>query len=121
MSRTVFIDGSIMLLTSVRTQCLHIIWFANISLDLPGSDNVVLLTNTRVLSIWSKKLRLDWELPFTQVQGVNVEDTGVRFTHKAGKAYDKFILIPDKSSHSWFFGQVAHVVKSFNARKRMDT
>jgi vacuolar protein sorting-associated protein 13A/C len=59
-------------------------------------------------------------LPFTQVQGVIVEDTGIRFTHKAGRENDKFALIPDKGSQSWFFSQVASVVKSFNAQKRMD-
>ncbi|EIW57702.1 uncharacterized protein TRAVEDRAFT_48735 [Trametes versicolor FP-101664 SS1] len=44
-------------------------------LNLPGGDNVVLLTTTKVLSFWSNKLRLEWELPFTQVQGVTIEDT----------------------------------------------
>jgi vacuolar protein sorting-associated protein 13A/C len=89
-------------------------------INSPGGDNVALLTASRILSLWSRRLRLDWELPFTQVQGVTVEDTGIRFAHKAGKASDKFVLIPDKSSQSWFFGQVALVVKSFNARRRMD-
>jgi vacuolar protein sorting-associated protein 13A/C len=89
--------------------------------DSPGDDNVVLLTASRVLSLWSKKLRLEWELPFTQIQGVTVEDTGIRFAHKNGKEHDKFAFIPDKASQSWFFNQVASVVKSFNARRRMDS
>lgn len=83
-------------------------------------DNVVLLTASRVLSFWSKSLRLDWELPFTDVQGVTVEDTGIRFTHIAGKENDRFAYVPDKSSQSWFFGKVGSVVKNFNAKKRMD-
>ncbi|OSD03423.1 vacuolar protein sorting-associated protein 13 [Trametes coccinea BRFM310] len=90
-------------------------------LNLPGGDNVILLTTTKVLSFWSSKLRLEWELPFTQVQGVTIEDTGIKFAHKAGKEYDKFIFIPDKKSQTWFFGQVASVVKAFNARRRMDS
>ncbi|RPD62925.1 vacuolar protein sorting-associated protein 13 [Lentinus tigrinus ALCF2SS1-6] len=90
-------------------------------LNLPGGDNVVLLTTTKVISFWSNKLRLDWELPFTQVQGVTIEDTGIKFAHKAGKQHDKFIYIPDKSSQTWFFSQVASVVKAFNARRRMDS
>ncbi|KAG6842210.1 hypothetical protein C0991_000180 [Blastosporella zonata] len=85
-----------------------------------GDDSVVLLTTSRVMLFWSKNLRLDWELPFTEIQGVTVEDTGIRFAHKAGKENDKFAFIPDKGSQSWFFGQVATVVKSFNAKKRMD-
>ncbi|PPQ80804.1 hypothetical protein CVT25_001929 [Psilocybe cyanescens] len=90
-------------------------------INSPGADNVILLTASRVLSFWSKKLRLEWELPFTQIQGVTVEDTGIRFAHKAGKEQDKFAFIPDKASQSWFFNQVASVVKSFNARRRMDS
>ena|SRR5258707_10066756 len=89
-------------------------------LDCPGADNVVLLTASRVLSFWSKKLTLEWELPFTQIQGITVEDTGIRFAHKAGKEQDRFAFIPDKASQSWFFNQVASVVKCFNARRRMD-
>jgi vacuolar protein sorting-associated protein 13A/C len=89
-------------------------------LDCPGADNVVLLTASRVLSFWSKKLTLEWELPFTQIQGITVEDTGIRFAHKAAKEQDKFAFIPDKASQSWFFNQVASVVKSVNARSRMD-
>ncbi|KAH9898385.1 vacuolar protein sorting-associated protein 13 [Cubamyces lactineus] len=90
-------------------------------LNLPGGDNVILLTTTKVLSFWSNKLRLEWELPFTQVQGVTIEDTGIKFAHKAGKEQDKFIFIPDKKSQTWFFSQVASVVKAFNARRRMDS
>ncbi len=80
----------------------------------------MLLTMTRVLSFWSNRLRLEWELPFANIQGVTIEDTGIRFAHKAGKDHDKFIAIPDKASQAWFFGQVALVVKTFNARRRMD-
>ncbi|KDQ63547.1 hypothetical protein JAAARDRAFT_29565 [Jaapia argillacea MUCL 33604] len=90
-------------------------------INLPGGDNVVLLTASRVLCFSSRKLRLEWELPFTHAQGVTIEDTGIRFAHKAGKDHDKFVFIPDKASQSWFFGQVASVVKNFNIRRRMDS
>ncbi|KAF7791866.1 hypothetical protein EIP86_002890 [Pleurotus ostreatoroseus] len=90
-------------------------------LNIPGGDNVVLLTTTRLISFWSSKMRVEWQLPFTQVQGVTIEDTGIRFAHKGGREYDRFVYIPDKSSQAWFFGQVASVVKAFNARRRMDS
>ncbi|TFK77101.1 vacuolar protein sorting-associated protein 13 [Pluteus cervinus] len=90
-------------------------------INSPGSDNVILLTTSRVLSFWSKKLRIEWDLPFTHVQGVSVEDTGIRFAHKNGSDQDKFALIPDKEAQTWFFSQVAAVVKAFNARRRMDS
>ncbi|KAG6851060.1 hypothetical protein H0H93_002952 [Arthromyces matolae] len=85
-----------------------------------GDDSVVLLTTSRVITFWSRNLKLDWELPFTEIQGVTVEDTGIHFAHKAGPENDKFAFIPDKGSQSWFFSHVANVVKAFNAKKRMD-
>ena len=81
----------------------------------------MLLTTTKVLSFWSTRLRLEWELPFAHVQGVTIEDTGVRFAHKAGRQHDRFVCVPDKAAQAWFFGQVASVVKAFNARRRMDS
>ncbi|TEB35046.1 hypothetical protein FA13DRAFT_1915662 [Coprinellus micaceus] len=89
-------------------------------INSPGGDNVVLLTQSMVLSFYSKRLRLDWELPFTQIQGVTAEDNGIRFAHRLGRESDKFAIIPDKASQTWFFNQVAAVVKQFNARRRMD-
>ncbi|KAL4070939.1 vacuolar protein sorting-associated protein 13 [Scleroderma citrinum] len=89
-------------------------------IDLPGGDNVVLLTTSRVLSFGSKKLRLDWDLSLANVQGVTVEDNGIRFSHKLGRDRDRFVLIPDKPALIWFFGQIASLVKAFNTRRRMD-
>lgn len=89
--------------------------------DLPGGDNVVLLTTNRVISFWSNRLRVEWQIPFSHVQGVTIEDTGIRFAHKGGKEHDRFVYIPNKSSQTWFFGQVASVVKAFNARRRIDS
>ncbi|KAK2461917.1 hypothetical protein APHAL10511_006380 [Amanita phalloides] len=87
----------------------------------PGGGNIVLLTTMRVLSFWPKRLQAIWELPFAEVQGVTVEDTGIRFAHKSGKEHDKFVHIPDKKSQTWFFGEIASVVKSFNARRRIES
>ncbi|KAG1730516.1 vacuolar protein sorting-associated protein 13, partial [Suillus paluster] len=89
-------------------------------IESPGSENTTLLTSSRVLSFSSKKLRLAWDLPMTMVQGVAVEDTGIRFTHKSGKDHDKVVFIPDRLSQTWFFGQITSVVKAFNNRRRMD-
>lgn len=81
---------------------------------------MVLLTATRILSFWSKRLRLEWDLPLTLIKEVTVENNGIRFSHKAGKQSDKFVYIPDKGSQTWFYNQVATVVKEFNTRRRMD-
>jgi vacuolar protein sorting-associated protein 13A/C len=90
-------------------------------IDLPGGDGVTLLTADRVLTFGTKKLRLSWDLPLTQVKRVINEDHGIRFVHKTGKDLDKLILIDDKKSQAWFYEQIAGVVKAFNARRRMDS
>ncbi len=89
-------------------------------LDIPGGDNVVLLTTNRVLSFWSRKLRLMWDMPFSTVQGVTIENTGIRFVSKAGKEHDRFVYIQSQSSIEWFFNEVANVVKAYNARRRLE-
>ncbi|KAF8516153.1 hypothetical protein BU17DRAFT_51124 [Hysterangium stoloniferum] len=87
--------------------------------DLPGGDNAIMLTTSRVLSFWSTKLRLVWELPFSQVQGVIIEDNGILFRNKAGKERDRFIYITDPSSKTWFFSQIEQVVKIYSARRKL--
>ncbi|KAG6336571.1 hypothetical protein ID866_2509 [Astraeus odoratus] len=89
-------------------------------IDLPGGDNVVVLTTSMVLSFGSRRLRLDWDLPLASVQGVVTEDNGIRFSHKSGRDHDRFVLIPDKNTLVWFYGHIESVVKAFNARRRMD-
>ena len=87
---------------------------------MPGTESVVLLTTSRILSLSTKKTTLDWDLPFSRVSGVQIEDTGVRFADKMGREYDKFVRCPDKTTQGWFFSSVARVVKSYNAQRRIE-
>lgn len=89
--------------------------------DLPGGDGVALLAADRILMFGTKKLRPNWDLPLAQVLRVINEDHGIRFAHKAGKDRDKYVVIEDQKSQAWFYEQIAGVVKSFNARRRMDS
>jgi len=89
-------------------------------INLSGGDNVILLTAGRILSLRTSRLRLLWELPFSTVQGVLVEDTGIRFESKSGKEYDRFVSIEDSSTRDWFFRSVASVVKSYNSQRRIE-
>ena len=88
--------------------------------DVPGGDNVVLLTASRVLAFSSRNLRLMWDMPFATVQGVTIENTGIRFVSKAGKEQDHFVSISSQSSIEWFFKEVSNVVKVYNAHRRLE-
>jgi vacuolar protein sorting-associated protein 13A/C len=82
---------------------------------------VALLTADRVLMFGTKKLRLNWDLPLAQVKRVINEDHRVRFVHKAGEDYNKYLHLEDRKSQAWFYEQIVEVVKSFNARRRIDS
>ncbi|CAE6413624.1 unnamed protein product [Rhizoctonia solani] len=88
--------------------------------DLPGGDNVAMLTTSRVMVFSVNKLRLEWELPFSYLQGVTIEDTGIRFTSKSGHEHDRFVAIPKSSPKKWFFHEIEKVVKNYSASKRIE-
>lgn len=81
---------------------------------------MVLLTNARILKFTSKYLRVLWDMPLTNVAGVQAEHTGIQFTSKSGREYDKSVIIQDRASKDWFFEKVKAVVVSYNARRRLE-
>ncbi|EJD47755.1 vacuolar protein sorting-associated protein vps13 [Auricularia subglabra TFB-10046 SS5] len=89
-------------------------------IELPEGDSVVLLTTSRILSFWSRRLKLEWDMPFSSVTAVNIEDTGILFKDKEGSYRDRFVHIPKPSSKEWFFNQISRVVRQYNARRRVD-
>lgn len=80
----------------------------------------MLLTKSRVLAMYPKKSSVIWELPFSRISGVQIEDTGVRFAEKAGREHDRFVACSDRDTQGWFFNSVAQVVKAYNAQKRLE-
>jgi len=88
-------------------------------LEFSGRDNAIMLTTGHVLSIWCTKLKVEWDIPFNQLQGVTVEDTGIRFSDKSGREHDHFVLIP-RESKMWFFKEIEKVVVRYNAKRRVE-
>jgi hypothetical protein len=90
-----------------------------------------MLTTEKILSIWCvtvyatpaylnhrfgsrcTKLKVEWEIPFNQLQGVTVEDTGIRFSNKGSREYDHFVQMPE--SKMWFFKEIEKYVLSDSA------
>jgi len=89
-------------------------------IDLPGGDMVAMLTTSRIMCFSVNKLRLEWEMPFSYLQGVTIEDTGIRFTGKSGHEHDRFVPIPKSSPKKWFFHEIEKVVKNYSASKRIE-
>ncbi|QRV76706.1 vacuolar protein sorting-associated protein 13 [Ceratobasidium sp. AG-Ba] len=89
-------------------------------IDLPGGDTVAMLTTSRIMCFSVNKLRLEWEMPFSSLQGVTIEDTGIRFTGRSGHEHDRFVPIPKSSPKKWFFHEIEKVVKNYSASKRIE-
>lgn len=81
---------------------------------------MVLLTNARILKFAPKNLRVMWDMPLTTVAGVQAEHTGILFTSKSGREFDKSVIIQDRTSKDWFFEKVKTVVVSYNAKRRLE-
>jgi vacuolar protein sorting-associated protein 13A/C len=112
---------SVMLHISVSVDiCFCSLSLKLVILEMQGSEAVVLLTKSRVLAIYPRKSVVIWDLPFSRISGVQIEDTGVRFADKAGKGHDKFVGCSDKDTQGWFFNAVAQVVKAYNAQRRIE-
>jgi len=89
-------------------------------LNLPSGDCALMLTNNRAVCFWTISLDLDWDIPFTRLAGVSIEDDGIRFVQKSTDQQEIFVPIPDRSSKAWFFKEVEKVVSGWNAQRRMD-
>jgi vacuolar protein sorting-associated protein 13A/C len=87
---------------------------------MQGSEGIVLLTKTRVLALYPRKSAIIWDLPFSRISGVQIEDTGVRFAEKAGRDHDRFVGCADKDTQGWFFNAVAQVVRAYNSQRRIE-
>ncbi|KAJ3015263.1 hypothetical protein HKX48_004689 [Thoreauomyces humboldtii] len=72
----------------------------HLSLPRTGDEDlVVLVTDQRVLMSRIKRLRIDWEIPFTDMQSIRVERTSVNITRKSrDQARSWSILCPDAAS-----------------------
>ena len=83
--------------------------------DLPGSDSVILVTDNRVLSFWSRRLRMAWDLPFSTLRAVSKESAGVLFRVKG---QDRFVVIEDETTRNNFYVTLSSVINAYSAKHK---
>ncbi|CAG8629647.1 9806_t:CDS:10, partial [Dentiscutata heterogama] len=88
-------------------------------LNLIGNDQIIMLTRTRMMLVKIKKrgLKVDWEVPFSDLQAINLQSTGILLTLR-GNNTGPFIPISDQSDKEWFERQVEQVINELNAEKK---
>jgi len=87
-------------------------------IELPGRDNAVILTASTIVSFSPTKLKIYWEIPFSRLDEVVIEDSGIRFSEKA-REYDQFVPAPKKSKLR-FYKEIEKVISQYNTRRRTE-
>jgi vacuolar protein sorting-associated protein 13A/C len=85
-------------------------------LDLQGDERVVILTRTRIMLAKHKKLKVEWEVLFSDLQTISLQPTGILLNLKRNTP-GPFIPIPDAESKGWFERKIEMVINEYNAEK----
>ncbi|KAL1915167.1 uncharacterized protein VTP21DRAFT_7648 [Calcarisporiella thermophila] len=81
------------------------------------SDEVVaLLTATRLMLVRTRKLTVEWEEPFKELQSITLEPTGIAMQLRGGEP-GPFLPIPHPQC-GWFYQKIEEVIRQHNADRR---
>lgn len=79
--------------------------------DIPGDDTVAILSSSRILFVQLKKLRVIWHVPFSDLQSLSLESSGIALINRGGTP-GPFLPIADQIGREWFFKNIAKWVKA---------
>ncbi|KKA27236.1 hypothetical protein TD95_004731 [Thielaviopsis punctulata] len=86
-------------------------------LELPREDLVVLITFSRILVVWARKLNSEWDIPLKDIQTISKERTGMSVVLRGGEN-GPFIPVTDESGRAFLYRMVAIAVEEFNRKFR---
>ncbi|KDE03795.1 hypothetical protein MVLG_05736 [Microbotryum lychnidis-dioicae p1A1 Lamole] len=87
-------------------------------LDIPSSDDTlaVVVTTTRILLVKVAKLKVGWDVPFSDLVTISLEATGITLKLR-GNVPGPFLPIADQPARLWLFRHLERVVTAHNARR----
>ena len=74
-------------------------------------DLVVLLTETRILLVRTLKLKMQWDVPLTNLKTLSLEPKGIALVLRRDVP-GPFLAIPQSASRIWFFSMLERFVLS---------
>ncbi|CAI2166885.1 9593_t:CDS:10 [Funneliformis geosporum] len=86
-------------------------------LELRGDDQVVMLTRSRIMLVKNRKLKVEWEVPFPDLQTIALQPNGILLNLK-GNTPGPFIPIPDIESKEWFEKKIELIINQYNAESK---
>lgn len=84
-----------------------------------NDERVAMLTTNRVMLIRTRKLSVEWQEPFTEIQTIKREPTGIAI-YLRSMSWEPFLIISDKHSREDFFKKIEEAVIKYNSTRRPD-
>ncbi|KAJ2960621.1 hypothetical protein NQZ79_g4034 [Umbelopsis isabellina] len=85
--------------------------------EVQDNEVVAILTDASIMLIRIRRLTVDWREPFTEIQTIKCEPTGIAI-YLRSRAWEPFIIISDKKSREEFFSQIESTVMRWSRRVR---
>ncbi|KAI8143832.1 hypothetical protein BJV82DRAFT_668275 [Fennellomyces sp. T-0311] len=82
-----------------------------------GDERVAMLTSKRLMLIRTSRLAVEWQEPFTEIQTIKAEPTGIAI-YLRSMSWEPFLVIPKASDRNWFFKKIEEAVIKYNALRR---
>ncbi|KAI8990033.1 hypothetical protein BDB01DRAFT_718047 [Pilobolus umbonatus] len=84
-----------------------------------NDERVAMLTSNRVMLIRTRKLSVEWQEPFTEIQTIKREPTGIAI-YLRSMSREPFLIISDKYSREQFFKKIEEAVTKYNSSRRVN-
>lgn len=82
-----------------------------------SNERVAMLTSNRLMLLRTRRLAVEWQEPFTEIQTIKCEATGIAI-YLRSMSWEPFLVIPDKKTREWFFKKIEETVVKYNAARR---
>lgn len=83
-----------------------------------NDERVAMLTDHRVMLIRTRRLEVEWQEPFSEIQTFKREPTGI-IIYLRQSSPERFLIISDKQSREEFFKKIEGAVRKYNLTRRL--
>ncbi|ANB14492.1 membrane morphogenesis protein VPS13 [Sugiyamaella lignohabitans] len=86
-------------------------------INMTQNAAVVIVTTTRIITLFTSNLRTDWEVRFDELRSINRKSTGLTLILRPDdERREFFIPIGDQDSQRFLFKEISTAVKEYNRR-----
>ncbi|KAH8555467.1 hypothetical protein BGW37DRAFT_419803 [Umbelopsis sp. PMI_123] len=85
--------------------------------EVQDNEVVAILTDSSIMLVKTRRLTVDWREPFTEIQTIKCEPTGIAI-YLRSRAWEPFIIISDRRSREQFFNQIETTVIHWSRKTR---